>query len=460
LDPARSPWRDAAAAAPQLVFTAVRRGVIPLAPSTVAILRREGAVALHWKVLGDALVRFFRHSGPVLTKFGQLLATRGDLLPDAVCRRLEALYTSQPPMPRAELERILRRAYPRKRPFRRFRYRPVAVGSIGQVHRARLKDGRRVIVKIVRPGVERAIRRDLNAARAFVDLWLRVCARDPEHARAVAAAALEELGRSLAGEADLENEARALEEFARRLAGNPRVRVPVCHREWSSPSVLVLEELEGEPLSALRERARTQPGAARQAASLALREILAQIFEEGRFHADPHGGNLLLLEDGRLGLIDLGLTGELGAEDRRQVTAAVKALLARDADAAMRALLRFGTLPPDFDSDAFRADVAGVLRARRGEVAARVTGRASRRGEGSRGEAPALDAVVNELFAVCHRHRVLLPSSTTLLIKTLVTIEGLARSLDPDINVMVTALPIVLRSLSPRWLRWGFWAGR
>jgi ubiquinone biosynthesis protein len=443
-------WRDAAGTAPRLVLSAVRHGILPVGLSALWTLRREGAAELHWKVLGDALVRFFRDAGPVLAKVGQVLATRSDLMPEAVCARLEALYTDHPAMPKAEVKRALLRAYPERRPFRRFDYRPLAVGSIGQVHRARLRDGTRVVVKLARPGIDEAIRRDLNAARVATDLFFTSIGRNRRVGRAVAARMLEDLAEELVRESDLGHEADAFEEFGRRFAKNPRVCVPTCYRQWSTREVLVLEELRGEPLSAVRERARSDPEAARRAADLALKEILRQVFDEGRFHADPHAGNLLILEDGRLGILDLGLTGELGDRDRRIVARAVRAFLARDPERALRALLEFGTLPEDFDLAAFRADVQKVFAEHGRDAALRAAGRSAE----APSDSSALEKLVDALFGVAHRHQIQLAPSTTLLIKTLVTIEGVARSLDPRINVVVAALPIILRSLAPPWLRW------
>lgn len=410
---------------------------------------------LHWKVLGDALVRFLQNSGPVFTKFGQVLATRHDLLPPAVCARLEALYSRQPSMPRRELEQVLARAYGRRLPFRAFRWRPIAVGSIGQVHRARLrsaKGSRRIIVKILRPGIGEQIERDLSVARVVLSVLLGVSRRHRRGSGAFLTRSLEDLARSYAREADLRQEADSLRDFKRRFQGNPKVAVPKCYEELSSGSILVMEELRGEPLTAYRERSRTDPRAARKVADLALQEILRQIFADGRFHADPHAGNLLILEDGRLGIIDLGLTGELSAKDRKSMARAVRAFLGRDVDALIRALLDFGVLPPDFDLRRFQCDVLAIVEDRKQDLVSRLKGR-GRRGA-AKASSGSLDEFVTALFQVAHDHRVYVPPSTTLFLKTLVTIEGVARSLNPDLNLVAAAFPVILRSLTPRWMRW------
>jgi ubiquinone biosynthesis protein len=403
-------------------------------------------------VVGDALVRFAQHSGPLVAKLGQILATRGDLLPEGVCARLEALYARQPPMTRRELDAALAAAFPRGLPFASLDRRPLAVGSIAQVHRATLGNGESVIVKLLRPGLRRAIERDLNAAAALLGVLLAVPGAVGKTTRLALLRALDDLGSALRAEADLRREAASLEDFGWRLRHNPRVRVPRVHREWSGETVLVMEELVGEPLAAYRARVASDPDAARRVADLAFREILKQVFEDGRFHADPHAGNLLVLPDGRLGLIDLGMTGEAKPEDRTRIARAVRAFVSGDSDALVRALLDFGVPPPGFDWGAFRGDVLAVVERNEAHIVAHLTGR-----NGAEAASSRLETFVHELFGVADEHRLYLPPSSTLLIKTIVTIEGVARSLDPQLNVVAAAVPIVLRALGRRWLRWDFW---
>jgi ubiquinone biosynthesis protein len=436
-------WRDTATLAPRLVGA----GAIGLGVSALRTLVDPIAPRPHWRLLGEWLAQLLGRSGPVLAKLGQILATRADLLPVPVCQRLEALYACQRPMSRSQLRRLLRRAYPGGPPFAHFDFAPLAVGSIGEVHRARLASGERVVVKLVRPGIEAAIARDLNALRTLAELYFTLLGRRTDPSRALLTRALDDLAEGLALEPDLEREARALEEFRARQR-NPRICIPRCYRELSSRQVLVLEELEGEPLADVRQRAEAEPEAARELAHLAFTEILTQVFRDGRFHADPHAGNLLRLPDGRLGLIDWGLTGSLAPQERARLTRAARAVLARDPDQAIRSLLEFGVLSESFDLQAFRRDVSAALG--RHVHAAGGAGQAARR----------LEELTQELLRVAQRHQIYLPRSTALLIKSLVTIEGVARSLDPELNVLTTALPVVARALLPRFLRWDFWRER
>jgi ubiquinone biosynthesis protein len=445
---------DGAFVVPRLTFNAVRHGVISTATWAPLVVLQEGPWGLHWKMVGDALVRFAQHSGPLLTKLGQILATRTDILPEGVCARLEKLYARQPAMTRRQLDAALATAFPHGLPFRTFDRRPIAAGSIAQIHRATLGDGAGVVVKLVRPGLKREIERDVNAAGVLLQVLLAVPGVLRRSTRSALRRALDELGVALRAEVDLRQEAASLEEFGRRLRWNPRVRVPRVYRHWCGETVLVMEELVGEPLSEYRARMKSDPAGARRVADLAFKEILKQVFEDGRFHADPHAGNLLILPDGRLGLIDLGLTGEATQADRTRIARAVRAFVSGDPEALVRALLGFGVPPPDFRFDDFKADVLVVVRRNEAQVVAHMTGK-SREDPGI--ASTRLETFIQELFRVAESHNLYVPPSSTLLIKTIVTIEGVARSLDPDLNVVAAAIPIVLRSISRRWLRWGFW---
>ncbi|HZV02669.1 MAG TPA: AarF/UbiB family protein [Planctomycetota bacterium] len=434
-------YRDAGLAVSRWTFVTLRRGVLPSGLNGLRVLVREGRSDLHWKVLGDSLASVLEDAGPLATKVGQILATRTDLIPEALGARLEVLFERQRPMTRTQLRRALDAAYGGAPPFE-LEEKPLGVGSVGQVHRAKLAGGERVVVKVLRPGVAAAIERDLRAAHALLPLVVPLAGGDRTAARRLLDRALDDLAAGFRRETDLLAEADSLVEFRERLQRNPRVVVPLCHRALCRPGVLVMEQLEGESLASFRRRAREDPDAARRVAALAFKEILQQVFEDGRFHADPHAGNLLVLPDGRLGILDLGLTGELGPGQRAAITQAIRAFLARDPGRVVRALLGLGAAPPDFQVEAFEREVVLAV--------------------SSIAPGPdRLERLVNDLLAVARRHEIEIPRATTHLVKALVTIEGVARSLDPDLDLARAALPVILTALRPRWLdKLAFWRPR
>lgn len=427
-------WGSAAHRVPALSILAVRHMVVPSGYRYSKIAWSEGARDAHWKTIGDGMARFFQEAGPVLTKLGQILATRTDLLPEATCKRLEILYDRQPAVSQGELSGLINKSFGKRWPFKKFEWEPIAVGSVGQVHRAVLKDGSRVIVKLIRPGSERKIKRDIYTLMAISRAVFGGLGRDFRSTKLMVMKTLEDLELAFISELDLAAEGRALEHFRKKMKSNSRVYIPRLYKEYSSSQMLVVEEVKGESLAKFREKNISNKKASKSYAELALREILMQIFNDGNFHADPHAGNFLVMEDGRLALIDFGLTGEFTSKDRKKIGRAVKAFLARDTNAVIKNLLEFGTLPAKFDLEKFKKDIKAVLEKNHGAQ---------------------LDRLVTNLFKVAYQHQICIPQSTTLLIKTLVTVEGVARSLDAELSLVAVATPVILRSITPRWLR--FW---
>lgn len=426
---------------PVLGASAARHIVLPAGFRYVESVRSQGVKDAHWSALGDGLVRFLQESGPVLTKLGQIMATRSDILPPVICEKLEALYNRQPSMKRSELDRILHSEFGIRLPFAEFDKNALAVGSVGEVHRAELINGTRVIVKIIRPGISKKIKRDTETLRTLAALAYKVSDRNYRATLRMVQRMIEDLETGFLSELDLRSEAQALEQFRRRMRANSRVYIPQVFTDLSSKNILVVEEIKGESLAKFRECDEKDAKETKALAELALREILTQIFDHGTFHADPHAGNFLVMPDGRLALIDFGLTGEFTNQDRKKIAKAVKALMARDADSVIRSILEFSTTPKDFELDGFKNDIAELLAERQVTAKSVAAGAAN------------LEQLVNDLFTITYKHHIYVPQSTTLLIKTLVTIEGVARSLDPEIKLLPVAIPVVMRSLTPKWLR-------
>lgn len=444
---------DLARWTPELGYNLFRHGFLPAGRSTLRTGWGERPTELPWIFVGDFCAGTLGASGPVLTKIGQILATRSDVLPAAVCTRLEHLYSAQKPMPADELASALGAAFPEGKPFESFEDEPLGVGSVGQVHRARLVGGEAVVVKILRPRVEERIRRDLGALETLLAAAMRLGFFRPS-LRDFVLKSFRNLGDALLREADLSLERQAFEDFGKRLESNPRVKVPRVYPDHSGRGVLVMEELVGESLAKLRARAPQDPEAAKTIGALALREILRQVFEDGAFHADPHGGNLILLPDGRLGLIDLGLTGELSPEERKAISKAIRAFFSSDPEALMNALLSFGELPDDFSPEAFEKDVRDVVGRHRDDLKARLRGQTSVE---ELETTNALEAFVTELFAAAAKHGLRVPESAALLIKSFVTVEGVARGLDPELDLAKASRDVLFEVLTPKWMRRFMW---
>ncbi len=447
----------AISAVPELSFNLIRHGILPLIPSVIQTIQEESLKDVPQREIGKFLARTLNHSGPVLIKLGQILATRNDILPKAICEELEILYDQQPAMSKSELSRILESQFGENLPFEFTDETPMAVGSIGEVYSGTLSDESKVVIKVIRPGILKKIQRDIHFLETVLDLFNMRFGIWDRNVEIGFRRSLEELAKGLQQESDLRIEAAALKDFRKRFRKNSKVYVPYCYDRFSGKNVLIMEKLEGQPLSKVRTKAKRNKKLSKQLAELALTEILKQIFEEGRFHADPHGGNLLLLEDGRLGIIDLGLTGHFGETERKRIVRAIRAFVARDVDSVISSLLEFGETPDEFDLEKFRSDVAKVVSNHKADLTQGLRGKAKKsksKKTANKTTSNSLEQFVNELFLVAYKHKIYVPQNSVLLVKTLVTIEGLARSIDPDLNLVDQAVPIVLRAMLPKWLRW------
>lgn len=411
---------------------------LPLAGLRAAIAFLQDAGNLNrkdWQLvyLGELLAALCEGSGPVFVKIGQILATREDLLPPPLCARLRQLYNEQRPLSFRAVKKELHKVYG-SWPFESIDHTPLGVGTVGQVHRALLTNGSTVVVKILKPGVRAAVERDLALFQGILELL-------PDSARqqmVMIERAVTDLRTHFEQETDLEKEAANLIRFAERCRKNPAIHIPHCYTELCRPSVLVMEHIEGTPLGALDGT--LESAEARNIARTILQELLTQVFEHGQFHGDPHAGNLIRMSDGRIALIDFGLTGEMTPHMRQNLTEAVKAIISHNPDRAMDALLRFAVVPDEFNRAHFRDRVAEVYREHRSP--------GSTNGMG-------LESLVTALLSQAHQSGLYLPPSTTVFIKAMVTIEGVTRKLDPQIDVKGAASKVMLKSgLRSLWRKW------
>lgn len=403
--------------------------------------QRRQAAALR-DALSDAGVTF--------VKFGQVLSTRRDLLPATFADALATLQSEVPPAPWPQVEAAVVDALgqPIDEAFAEFSPEPLASASVGQVHAARLLDGREVVVKVQRPGARAQVETDL----AILGRLARRIERDTAWGRSLGVVDLADgFAASLREELDytveLENTLALRAALARGAASDdggdapgarPRVRVPEVYPELSGTTLLVMERLDGVPVGRAADVLAGLDDAVRaDLASRLLTATLEQVLVAGTFHADLHPGNVLVTDDGRLGLLDMGSVGRLGEPERLALAAVLLAVDADDAVAATDALLELLDAPADLDVRRLERAV--------GQVIVRF------RGAGASG------AMFTALFRLVTDAGLAVPSQVAAAFRTFTSLEGTLRLIDPGFDLVAgaraTAQPLVRRVVTPEGLR-------
>ena len=379
----------------------------------------------------ERLRRTIEELGPTFIKLGQFLSTRPDVLPIEYIRELERLQDSAPPISmgavNAQIEAEL--GAPLTQVFDSFDPHPLAAASIGQVHRAVLRDGRPVVVKVQRPGADRVVNADLDLLRDQVRfLEGRISALRERRLSEI----VEEFSLTLRDELDYRVEGRNAEGFRRSMGGDPGIAIPLIHWEWTTQRVLTMQEIEGikiSDISRLREEGHDLSELARTAA----RAYLKQIFLDGFFHADPHPANLLVTRDA-LAFVDFGIVGYLTADNRLALGDLFIALLDRDVEGIIRSLLDMDVVDQSRVGSAMRRDISRFL--------VRFYGLAL--------EDVQIGELLNEAFGLAFRYRGRLPADLALLAKTLVMLEGLGRQLDPSFILVEEVRPFAAQLVRER----------
>jgi ubiquinone biosynthesis protein len=386
----------------------------------------------------------FRHAleelGTTFIKLGQLLSSRPDLLPDVYIEELGKLVDQVPPVPFDEIRRVIADEL-HEDPFAEIDEVPIATASIAQIHAALLKSGRQVIVKVRRPGIRRQVEVDLALLRRTASLL----ERRSERAQLLQARALaDELEAHLRGELDFNEEASNAELVARLLEEYDDIVVPQVIRPYVSERVLLLERLEGRKVD---EHHGLAADRAAELARQLFKGYVHQVTVEGVYHADPHRGNVLLLEDGRLALVDFGLLGRLDDDTRRSLSLLLLAVAQNRADDVADLILGLSRTTLSSDHSGFLHDVRRKLPRYHGRPLAAIRA----------GEALA------DLQRISFEYGISLPTSFALVGKTLAQADSIARALDPELDpiqlmeedALETMLREAERRLEPnRFLAW------
>ncbi|MCU4651592.1 2-polyprenylphenol 6-hydroxylase [Roseibacterium sp. SDUM158016] len=400
------------------------------APRPVRIAARVLGWPFKWLGLrGDPKVppvpRALTALGPAYIKFGQILSTRPDVVGEEMARHLQVLQDKLPPFPTAAARRVVEHEMeaPLETLFSEFS-EPVAAASIAQVHRARLVDsGRPVAVKVLRPGVERAFRTDIDAF--YLIAWA-VETLSPSSRRLRPSDVIAHFEGVVMQELDLRIEASAAGEFAANTQGDEGFDVPAVEWFLSSRRMMTLAWAEGIPLSDLA--AIDAAGHDRKAlAARVLQMFLRHALRDGFFHADMHQGNLKVAPNGDVVALDFGIMGRIDAYTRRVYAEILMGFIRKDYRRVAEVHFEAGYVPADRDVGEFAQALRSVGEPIFGMDATRIS----------------MGRLLAYLFEVTERFGMETRTELILLQRTMVVVEGVARSLDPSINIWTVARPVV-----------------
>ena len=373
----------------------------------------------------------FEELGPTFVKLGQILSTRVDIFDAEWIEEFEKLQSNVAPIPVASIDELIESylGRPMGEVFRSFDSVPVGSASIAQVHKAVLSDGETVAVKIKRPDIEPVIQADLRILTHLAGL---IESEIPEVRRYQPVQMVQYFARSLAKETDLSVELRYMQRFGQTFDSDPFVRIPRVYPDISNRQILVQEHIGDTLLKDIRIETLDAPMRTQLAASIT-DTLFTMILQQGFFHADPHPGNIFIGSDGRITLIDFGLVGHLSSTRRREIVDLINALTRKDQFTMQYVLSNWaqGDLP---DENLLGADVLEMLL--------------------NYEHTPVRDLrisqVINDITQIMRNHGLTLPGDLVMLFKTLITLEGVAKRLDGQTELLERAKPIVADAFKER----------
>lgn len=379
--------------------------------------------ASRWQLVRMALEEL----GPTFIKFGQLLSNRTDMLPRLLTIELARLQDEVPPFPGDRAAEIVKEELGREidEVFGEFELDARASASIAQVHRAVLRNGTEVAVKVQRPAIEQTIETDVDILQYLAGLAERYI---PTGRLFNPKALVEEFKRSIRLELDFSVERRNMERMAEILAKDRKVHVPTPYGDYSTAKVLTMEYIRGVKVSDLAADGYAEfdkAEVARRGADI----MLEQIYVHGFFHADPHPGNIMVLPDNVICFLDFGIVGRLRPRERDNMTDALFGIVSKDATRVTDALIRITNHTRTVDRDALEDSVYDII-ATYVDLSF---------------EEFDLSGLFNDLIRVVVQHGLVVPSMMMLVTKALISIEGIGASLSPDFSIMNVLEPFTQR---------------
>jgi ubiquinone biosynthesis protein len=364
----------------------------------------------------DQLADDLEKLGPTFVKLGQLLSTRVELMPRAYLEALERLQDKVEPFPFAEVEQIITSelGVRMSKAFAEFDDQPTASASLGQVHLAKLRDGRRVAVKVQRPNIRERMFEDLDALDEIADF---LDSHTEFGKRYEFARMLDEMRKSLLRELDYRQEATNLRTFHDNLREFPDLIVPLPIADYCTERVLTMEYVSGRKVTDMTPLARMEFDGAARADEL-FRAYLKQILVDGFFHADPHPGNVFLTDDYRIALIDLGMVGRIMPRLQEDLLQLLLAVAEGRGEEAAQTAIKIGQPKPEFDETEFTRRVSEIVAVQKSATV----------------EQMQVGRLVLEVTTVAAETNIRVPQEMTMLGKTLLNLDQVGRALEPQFD--------------------------
>lgn len=363
------------------------------------------------------VVKMLEELGPAFVKLGQLLSTRIDLLPEPFLEELKLLQDHVPSIPYQVVEKVFcdEHKKPLTSVFASFEKEPLASASIGQVHKGILLDGREVVVKVQRPGIERVMKTDFEimiGIGQYVEkrTWLGQVYKFTEM--------LEELSSYVFEELDFTLEGRNAEILKSNFEDDPYIYVPAVYWEYTTSKILVMEYVEGHKINNKKQLEDTGINSVAIARKLT-DAMIKQIFLQGFFHSDPHPGNLAVLPGNKIVFMDFGQVGQISEELREAFVEIILAMVKHDVDRIIKVLSSTKMLRKNVNLSKLKHDIGRLERKYYGLPLSRIE----------------IGPSIQEFLQVLYHHQVQVPSDLTMAMKALITLEGVVRELAPEMNL-------------------------
>jgi len=375
----------------------------------------------------------FEELGPTFIKFGQILSTRPDILPEEFVKEFLKLQDEVPPFPFTDVVKAIEQEFKRpvKELFKEIEEKPVAAASIAQVHRAVTREGEGVVIKVQRPDIEAVIDNDLSILQYIAKLIAKYI---PESRNYNPVGMVEEFGGIIKKEMDFTLEASYTERFRKNHSDDPRVLIPAVYWNLTGKKALTMESIIGikiDNVEKLRES-----GIDTEKISHILAEVLfRQVFEFGVFHGDLHSGNIFVTGPEQIAFVDFGIVGRLDREMQENLADIFVGLVSEDYELLTRVYLRMGILPEDIDEATFKREYQDMLFSYFGKPFKRTS----------------VGELLMSYIRLASRYRIRMPRELLLLDKCILELEGLGRLLHPDVNVLVESQQFARRLIAKRF---------